>query len=113
VKTTEPASAVSNHSNAALWVTVIVEALMIIAIGSYQIYEIRRQSRALAEFSAGQGEKIDRMISTLELYLGKKLEEPGGTNILTSERLDKVIGGLQKLSRSRTNGAATQPGAVP
>jgi hypothetical protein len=67
----------------ALWITVVVEGLVIIAVGVYNIYEIRRTSEkvqskieALSAFGARQGEKIDRLTAALEIYAGK-LPSPG------------------------------------
>ena len=89
------------HKNLALWVTVIIEGLMIIAVGAYNIYEIRRSSelvqskiQGLAEYSARQGQKVDRMMTALELYVGKKFttDGPVTTNTpTTDQRIEKTI----------------------
>src|SRR5687767_7990784 len=90
----------SGHKNRALWVTVIVEGLMIIAVGAYNIYELRRSSellqnkiQRLADYSARQGEKIDRMMTALELYVGKKFttNEPGADASTADQRIEKAI----------------------
>ena len=95
------AEAGTGHTNLALWITVIVEGLMIIAVGAYNIYEIRRGSElvqakieGLAKYSARQGEKIDRMVTALEMYVGKKFttEEATSTNMTaTDQRIEKAI----------------------
>ncbi len=74
---------------------------MIIAVGAYNIYEIRRSSelvqhkiQGLAEYSARQGEKVDRMLTALDLYVGKKFttEGPVTTNTATTDqRIAKAI----------------------
>lgn len=68
------------NKNLALWVTVIVEAIMILAVGAYNVYEVRRNSalvqekiEGLAAYSSRQGEKLDRMTTALELFVGEKL----------------------------------------
>jgi hypothetical protein len=69
------------QNNTALWITIALEAVMIVAGGVYNIYEIRRQSalvqakiERLSEFSAQQGAKVDRMTTAVETYVGKKLD---------------------------------------
>lgn len=89
------------RKNLALWVTVIIEGLIIIAVGAYNIYEIRRSSelvqdkiQSLAEYSARQGEKVDRMLTALELYVGRKFttDGPVTTNSAGSDqRIEKAI----------------------
>ena len=91
----------TGQKNLALWVTVIVEGLMIIAVGAYNIYEIRRGSElvqgkieGLAKYSARQGEKIDRMVTALEMYVGKKFttDEATSTNMTAADqRIEKAI----------------------
>ena len=96
-----PEKTESKQKNLGLWITVIVEAIMLVAVGMYNIYEIRRSSelvqkqiQGLANYSARQGEKLDRMITALELYVGKRFS----TNNLTAtnsaaadQRLEKAI----------------------
>ena len=100
----EPASA---QNNRLLWVTVLVEALVIVAIGAYNIYEIRRRSelvqskiQGLADYSARQGEKLDHMITAFELYVGKRFATNGpvATNTAaTEQRIEKAIEFLETL----------------
>ena len=99
----------AGHKNLALWVTVIIEGLLIIAVGAYNIYEIRRTSelvqgkiQGLAEYSARQGEKVDRMVTTLELYVGKKFTTDGLTatnSPATNQQIKKVIDALETLKK--------------
>jgi len=89
----------------ALWIAVIVEAFMIIAMGSYNIYEVRRTSQlvqnkieGLAEYSAHQGEKLDRMMTALELYVGKKIateDKPSPQDRTVDERIQQAIDFLE------------------
>jgi len=78
-----PSAVSGSHtaSSRALWITVIVESLVILVGGAYNIYEVRRNSQllqskvnGLAEFSAAQGEKIDRMTSLIETSLKHHLD---------------------------------------
>ena len=107
------------QKNTALWVTVIIEAIMIVAIGAYNIYEIRRSSelvqkkiQGLADYSARQGEKLDRMTTALELYVGKRfsIDDSTGTNtVATDQRIEKAIEFLEawkKNGRAQPGGAA-------
>ena len=108
------------HKNLALWVTVIIEGLMIIAAGAYNIYEIRRSSelvqskiQGLADYSARQGEKLDRMTTALEIYVGKKFtpDGPMTTNTpTTDQRIEKAIEFLEtwkkKDGKAQPDGAA-------
>lgn len=100
------------HQNRALWVTVIIEGFMIIAVGAYNIYEIRRTSelmqdkiQALADYSARQGEKVDRMTTALELYVGKKLTDSPETakTGATDERINKAIEFLEAWKQKNGN----------
>lgn len=89
------------HKNIALWATVVIEGLVIIVIGAYNIYEIRRSSnlvqskiQGLAEYSEHQGEKVDRMMTALELYVGNKLSAEAQTatnSATTDQRIEKAI----------------------
>jgi hypothetical protein len=89
------------HKNLALWITVMIEGVMILAVGAYNIYEIRRSSdlvqnkiQGLAEYSARQGEKLDRMTTALEIYVGKRFtaDKPMTTNTpATDQRIEKAI----------------------
>lgn len=90
----------------ALWITVVVEGLVIIAVGAYNMYEVRRTSEkvqnkieALSAFSARQGEKIDRLTAALEVYAGKlpspgsvKSEMPPITEEQKTEQKDRLRG---------------------
>lgn len=90
---------------------------MIIAGTAYSAYEIRRNSElvqtkleGVAQFSKAQGQKLDRMTTALELYLGKKFSSEGETvaepavqSEARGERIDKAIQfleGLKKPERS-------------
>lgn len=96
-------------NNYGLWITVIVECLIIIAVGAYNIYEIRRHSQLLetkiqklSEFSARQGEKVDRMTTALELHFGKRFNPaiPAMTNsLITEERVNQTIEFLEALKK--------------
>ena len=64
----------------ALWLTVIVETAVLLIGCGYNIYEVRRTStllqaklNSLAEFSAAQGEKLDRMTTLAETYLTDRI----------------------------------------
>jgi hypothetical protein len=99
----------SHPNQAALWITVVVEALMIVAAGAYNIYEVRRQSalvqgkiEGLSEFSAQQGRKIDRMTTALETYVGQKLDvdaAPQPPSPETKQRIDQAIEFLEGLKQ--------------
>ena len=105
---TAPESSHANK-NVGLWITVIVEALVIVAVGAYNIYEIRRNSELvqskiekLSQFSARQGEKLDRMVTGLELYVGRKFqhaESPSTNSVATEQRIDKAIEFLESLKK--------------
>src|SRR5688572_28016297 len=111
----------TDHKNRGLWITVIVEVIMIVAIGAYNIYEIRRSSelvqkkiQGLADFSARQGEKLDRMTTALEIYVGKKFSTTNltGTNTASADqRIDKAIEFLEAWKKKEreavTNGSVT------
>ena len=88
----------------ALWVTVVVESIMIVASYAYNIYEVRRNSElvqskvnGLAEYSSRQGEKIDRMTTALELYVGEKLKLPEDDPADGDPRIEKAKAFLDKL----------------
>jgi hypothetical protein len=95
------AEAAPNQKNGALWTTVIVEAVVIVAIGAYNLYEIRRTSellqdkiQGLANYSARQGEKLDRMTTALELYVGKSFSTNDATltnSATADQRIEKAI----------------------
>ncbi len=114
------------HKTLALWITVIIEGLMLIAVGLYNIYEIRRNSElvqskieGLAHYSARQGEKIDRMLTGLEAYVGYKFSTnaPAGTNdSALNQRIGRAIEFLERSKRDgkvpagvTTNDAAGSP----
>ncbi len=97
------------HKNLALWITTIVEALMIVVMGAYNIYEVRRNSelvqskiRGLSEYSARQGEKIDRMTTAIELYVGKKFavkEEDSTKQPAADKKIERAIELLETLKK--------------
>jgi hypothetical protein len=104
----------SSHSLLALWVVAGVEALMILAGTAYNAYEVRRNSElvqrkleGLTQYTTAQGQKLDRMTTALEVYLGKKFspEEkaavtPAGEPAASGERIDKAIQFLEGLKKS-------------
>jgi hypothetical protein len=96
------------HKILGLWVTVIIEGIMIIALAAYNIYEVRRTSElvqtkieGLSDFSARQGEKLDRMLTAFELYLDAKLstDEATGSNKGADQRVDKAIEFLKSFNK--------------
>jgi hypothetical protein len=107
--TEEPAP---KYKNLGLWITVILEGLVIIAVGAYNIYEIRRNSElvqskieGLSRFSARQGEKLDRMVTTIELYVGKKFatDETSAINgVAAEQRIEKAIEFLNTMKKRKT-----------
>lgn len=93
------------HQIAALWVGLIIESLVLIAMQGYNMYEIRRNSEllqskinGLAEYSSRQGEKIDRMTTALEMYVGKKLKVEEDLDLApeSEKRIEKAKVFLQK-----------------
>ena len=87
-------------SSRALWITVVVESLVILVGGAYNIYEVRRNSQllqskvnGLAEFSAVQGEKIDRMTSLIENALQHHLDSPAPQLPGSSHQSEESVNG--------------------
>ena len=99
----------------ALWIVTAVEAVMIVAIGAYSIYETRRtrellreKIQSVADYSARQGEKLDRMTTALEIYVGKSFStnDVSLTNSAPpDQRIEKAIQFLEawKAKDQRTN----------
>ena len=106
--------------NRGLWVTVIVEAIMIVAIGLYNMYEIRQVSdqvqekiASLSEYSAEQGKKIDTILTALEMKYGEKAASVKPTTAVETGQDERVEKALEFLGKLNPTSKKTPPDATP
>jgi hypothetical protein len=101
-----------DYKHLALLVTVVVETGMMIAVGAYNIYEVRRNSalvqakiERVSEFSAQQGAKLDRLITGLETFTEAKLEaakNAAATPLSQEQKMEKAGSLLEALKAKKT-----------
>ena len=110
----------ATDENRKLWITVIVEAVMIVLVGLYNMYEVRQVSdqvqgkiEALSAYSAEQGKKIDKILTSLEKKYGEDFAVEA--NDAASEATDnsRVIKALQFIDSLKAEPKNAQPDESP